>query len=429
MKILCTGDVHIGRPLSRIPDWYQGGRVPSADAWNAIVQLALREQVDLVAVSGDLVDQANRYYEAISPVENGVRVLQAAGIPVVAVTGNHDFDVLPRIADRLDGAIQLLGRGGKWQRWTLRDDAGVARLHVDGWSFPTEHVRVNPAHAYNLDAVRDAPVLGLLHADLDGVASEYAPVNRWDLETLPPDLWLLGHIHLPSTLGAIAKKPIFYPGSPYALDPGESGTHGVVLVTVDASGGLKMERRSIAPVRYDRCLVDLSNAGDPTAAATIIEDGVRASLSTAITAADGEFLELLILRVVLVGRVPPGLRLDVEIAGFLQGFPFNHGSRNAAVVIEQIENRTMPALDLQLLATGIDAPAAIARTLLSLEDAESALRREVIDGARVRAQAVSRGSRYRELPDPDLSDEAIAAAIERESWRLLDALAAQKVAH
>lgn len=428
MKILCTGDVHIGRPLSRIPDWYQGGRVPSSAAWSAIVDLAIREQVDLVAISGDLVDQANRYYEAISPVEIGVRALRAAGIPIVAVTGNHDFDVLPRIADRLDGALQVLGRGGHWQRWTLRDEAGNPRLHVDGWSFPTEHVRINPAHSYQFDPVRDVPVLGLLHADLDSNASEYAPVSRRDLERLHPGFWLLGHIHAPS-LDGIGTKPILYPGSPYALDPGESGLHGVLLVTVDEVGGYRIERRGIAPVRYDRCTIDLTGASDPTMAATMIENGVRAFLNLASDHADGDALELLIARVVLIGRVKPGLKLDNEIAGLLADFRCTHGTRNTVAIIETIDNRTTPEIDLDLLAAGIDAPAAIARTLLSLHDGESELRKTVIDGARARAQAISRGSRYRELPEPDLSDAAILATVEHESWRLLDALVAQKGAN
>ena len=131
MRVLCTGDVHLGRPLSQIPDSSALKGISSTAAWRAIVELALAESVDLLAISGDLVDAANRYYEAIGPVEDGVRQLAAAGIPVVAVAGNHDFSALPRIADRLDGALILLGRNQQWERWTLtRDDRPV--LHVDG---------------------------------------------------------------------------------------------------------------------------------------------------------------------------------------------------------------------------------------------------------------------------------------------------------
>src|SRR6476659_9442001 len=139
MRVLCTGDVHLGRPLSQIPDSSALKGVSSTAAWRAIVKLALEEKVDLLAISGDLVDAANRYYEAIGPVEEGIRQLADAGIPVVAVAGNHDHSALPRIADRLDGALTLLGRHEQWERWTLMRD-GRPALHVDGWSFRQERV-------------------------------------------------------------------------------------------------------------------------------------------------------------------------------------------------------------------------------------------------------------------------------------------------
>jgi DNA repair exonuclease SbcCD nuclease subunit len=428
MKILCTGDVHIGRPLSRIPEWFRNGRVPSSAAWTSIVDLAIRERVDLVAISGDLVDRSNRYYEAIRPIETGAKALQAHGIPIVAVTGNHDFDVLPRVADRLDGAIRVLGGSGRWERWTLPDRYGNPRLHVDGWSFPQEHVRTNPAHAYQLYPAHDAPVLGLLHADLDNTASEYAPVNRWDLVRLHPAAWLLGHIHAPSDLRSETDKPIFYPGSPFALDPGESGIHGVVMMTIDPGGRIELERRSLAAVRYDRVEIDLTGVADPTQASTRIEDELRNALATAVETDLVICLELLVLRATLTGKVSPGLVLDPILAGFIQDFHVKAGPRNTEVMVELFENRTTSIQDLQALATGIDAPAAIARTLLALDDLESPLRREAIDGARARAKTIARSSRYRELGDPDLSDDVLARTLERESWRLLDALIAQKAA-
>ncbi len=134
MKILCTGDLHVGRRASRLPVDWCGTECSCAAVWERIVELAIRERVDLVAVSGDLVDRANRYYEAIGPVERGVRILAKAGIQTVAVAGNHDFDVLPRLAESLAGDLQLLGTDGNWQRITIQRDGGD-RLHVDGWSF------------------------------------------------------------------------------------------------------------------------------------------------------------------------------------------------------------------------------------------------------------------------------------------------------
>src|SRR3954469_17173730 len=111
VRVLATGDIHIGRCSTKTdePGW------PCAQAWDDLVRLAIDERVDLVALSGDIVDRENRYYEAIGPLERGLRALAKEGIPVFAVSGNHDHDVLPRVADALggfDSGFRLLGRGG-----------------------------------------------------------------------------------------------------------------------------------------------------------------------------------------------------------------------------------------------------------------------------------------------------------------------------
>src|SRR5688572_5171381 len=101
LRILCTGDLHVGRRPSRLAEHIDARRCSCASVWNDIVEYALRERIDLLLVSGDWVDRENRFYEAFGPIERGLRVLDGAGIDTVAVAGNHDFDVLPRLADQL----------------------------------------------------------------------------------------------------------------------------------------------------------------------------------------------------------------------------------------------------------------------------------------------------------------------------------------
>src|SRR5690625_108199 len=79
MKILCTGDLHLGRRSSRLPEHIDGRAHSSASAWGRVVDLAIAERVDLVLLSGDLIDDANRFYEALGPLEVGLRRLATAG--------------------------------------------------------------------------------------------------------------------------------------------------------------------------------------------------------------------------------------------------------------------------------------------------------------------------------------------------------------
>jgi DNA repair protein SbcD/Mre11 len=424
MRVLCTGDIHLGRPISQIPSASLLAGMSSTAAWRAIVDLAIEERVDLVAISGDLVDYANRYYEAIGPVEEGVRRLATAGIPVVAVAGNHDYSALPRIADRLDGALHLIGLNQQWERWSLVRD-GTPLLHVDGWSFRQEHVTVDPLAMYALPRSDDAPVLGLLHADLDAQEARYAPVRLWRLQRIPVNAWLLGHIHVPRLIDQEGTPPVLYPGSPYALDPGETGVHGAWLATFEPGKPVRFERRAMARVRYQPCCVDVSGAESAQHAIERIERGVEAALIDAKWAEGGSSLELLLLRVIVSGAISPLISLKSELAQMQQNYAFPHGG--ATVAIERFIDATTTAVDLQSVASGIDAPASIARLILSLQPGRE--RPVIVAEARKRAESIARQHAFRginDVPIPD--DDALAVTIEHEAWQLLSTLLAQKSA-
>ena len=87
--------------------------------------------------------------------------------PVIAVAGNHDYDVLPRIVDAVGtDHFHLLGRDGRWEQTDfIRDGQPLLRIH--GWSFPANHVLTSPLANWVAAADDDLPVVGLLHADLD----------------------------------------------------------------------------------------------------------------------------------------------------------------------------------------------------------------------------------------------------------------------
>ncbi|MEF8866370.1 MAG: metallophosphoesterase, partial [Salinibacter sp.] len=93
-RILCTGDLHLGRYPSGV---HSRDREWAVDrVWENTVSYAIQQAVDGVVLTGDVVDAQNKRYEALGPLQRGLRRLGDAGIPVVAVAGNHDFDALPR---------------------------------------------------------------------------------------------------------------------------------------------------------------------------------------------------------------------------------------------------------------------------------------------------------------------------------------------
>src|SRR5690625_7078630 len=95
INILVTGDIHLGRRSGSIDNSSLYGS--TRYIWEEIVSRAIESSIDIVALTGDVVDRDNRYFEAIGPLQEGFEKLENAGIQVVVIAGNHDFDVLPEL--------------------------------------------------------------------------------------------------------------------------------------------------------------------------------------------------------------------------------------------------------------------------------------------------------------------------------------------
>lgn len=298
MKLLLTGDLHLGRASTRTGE--DGGSAHrTVGAWERMVDLAIREGVRGVCLSGDIVDEENKYWEALGPLEEGIDRLGKAGVLTVAVSGNHDHDVFPRLARSMpQDVFRLLGEGGTWERTLIEDADGKPALAVDGWSFPSLYVRENPVAAYPFSRPGDLPVLGMIHGDLGVSGSVYAPLSRETLVAAPVDAWLLGHVHVPSLTGDAPW--VLYPGSPQAMDPGETGLHGPWLVDV-VDGRMGRPRQVLgSSVWYDRLELDVSEWADP-------ERDLRQALAAFVGAIQeryGGVPEMVSMRPVLTGRTP-----------------------------------------------------------------------------------------------------------------------------
>jgi DNA repair exonuclease SbcCD nuclease subunit len=328
------------------------------------VDLAINERADVVAVSGDLVDRENRFYEAFGPLERGLRRLSDAGIETVAVAGNHDFDVLPKLADQMSATrFRLLGRGGRWERHTIHRD-GRPVLHVDGWSFPSESVLDNPLRGELPAPPADGlPALGLLHGDLDAAASKYAPLSLAELRRTCYRFWLLGHIHKPALHETDGCCPVLYPGSPQGMDPGETGCHGPWLLDVNGQTKLRPRQVPTCRVRYEQVEVDLGGAESVDDVRSRVLRALRAQLDPVCE--DCGPLEFVSCRLVFNGRTSLHRQLR-RIAAEMQG-ELEVPVGAVVAKIEKIDVQTRPAVDLNELARGGGPPAALARLLVDLQ--------------------------------------------------------------
>ncbi len=254
IKILATGDLHLGKRSSGIPGDETAGS--AIYTWELIVDWCLKNDVDVLVLLGDIVDAENRIYQTINPLFKGFTKLQKNGTQVFMISGNHDHDV-PAQIDRsvnLDN-VTVLGRNGQWEMKTFRK-RGMS-VQFLGWSFPGESVPLNPILNFNgLSFDQNLPVIGLLHCDVNARNSRYAPVPLADLINKQIDTWLLGHIHKPMTLNK-SMPMVCYTGSPHAFSAKEPGEHGPMLVTVNGKNDIEASIIPLSPVRYESIIIEI----------------------------------------------------------------------------------------------------------------------------------------------------------------------------
>jgi len=252
-QFLCTADLHIGRQSSG----FDGET--SLGAFNRIVDLAISENADGVLIAGDLFDSSDAQFYARRQVAAGLERLKAKQISVIAVAGNHDYDAMPTFVHAYPGLIDLFGSSA----WEEREVAG---LRIVGRSFgaPSSRTLID-----QYDRTGDGRLtIGLLHADVDTLSS-YNPTPLNSLAGRGVQAWVLGHVH---SSRHWPDSVVVYPGSPQALDAGETGIHGVRWLRVD---GAKVSVSDVVPlstVRFES--VQLEIQPDET-----IDDVIGAYLS------------------------------------------------------------------------------------------------------------------------------------------------------
>lgn len=347
MKILCCADIHMGR----IPSLAHSEELFGYSAWKAIVDKAIELNVDVLTLSGDVVEQQEHWFEAYGPLLSGLDKLGKAGIQVIGVGGNHDYSVLPSLA-RESPHIKILGLGGVWESFDYMD------VRFIGWSFAERWVQANPLESFDKAlADTDLPLLGLLHCDVgSSPSSNYAPVSLADFSRSPIPLWALGHIHKGESMkGGSA----FYCGSPYALDSNEEGEHGIWLLEKSEGGRWKDPLLlPLCPYRFERVEVSLEGAKD--------EEDVRKALTQALQrfALTLAHRGTLYCSLILVGTISRLLDIKAIITEEkLEALWFQVGFWKVRP-LARYDDRTHLDIDLHQLAKGTSATALLAKKLL-----------------------------------------------------------------
>lgn len=270
---LHAADLHLDSPLRGL-DKYDGApveeiRAATRRALENLVSLAIQEKVSFVVIAGDLYDGDWRDYNTgLYFVSQMVR-LKDAGIPVYAVTGNHDAANRITKSLRLPENVRIFATAIPE---TMRVEQMDVAIH--GQSFENQCTTADLAREY------PAPVagcfnIGVLHTSLSGREGHdsYAPCSEECLRAKGYDYWALGHVH---TREIVSKGPIIaYPGNPQGRHVREAGPKGCLLVNVSDHGEAQVEFRALDVFRWSTVEVDVSPAEELSEVMEAVSTEVR----------------------------------------------------------------------------------------------------------------------------------------------------------
>jgi DNA repair protein SbcD/Mre11 len=308
MRLLHTGDWHVGKTLSR------RSRIDEArEVLGEIAELSSAEDVDVVAVAGDVFDHLSPSPDAEAVVYDALLDFERREIPVVLIAGNHDHahrwralePLLERFAVHVvpeprrpdtGGIIELPSRDGSTRMqlaclpWVpinrlLQTSLLLGLAEETFQAYTTEMARILDRLCQGFDPSACTVLLGHFFVSGTVTSGSERPLSIGDLyavtaQAVPTRVQYvaLGHVHKPQRVPGVA-VPARYAGSILQLDFGEVGQQKSVSM-VELEPGKPAEVREVA-LTCGRRLRDLQGTLDELAEMTdeVGDDFLRVSLS------------------------------------------------------------------------------------------------------------------------------------------------------
>ncbi|OPA81158.1 hypothetical protein BVG16_02150 [Paenibacillus selenitireducens] len=365
-RFLHAADLHLDSPfrgMAQVPESYRERlRESTFTAFSNLIDLAIREHVDFIVLSGDIYDASDRSLRAQLRLQRGLSRLAGHHIPVYIIHGNHDPE--DGVQAQLDwpANVHFFGskevtaktvfRGGRSQVDTdAAAEGSVEPLAVVcGISYASMALNDNVAKSYQRLPHSELYHIGLLHGNVDGDPNHdnYAPCAKRELIESGIDYWALGHIHMREILHE--QEPwIVYPGNIQGRSVKEHGAKGCYIVDVAADKQAELTFCPLDDVRWH--VVNLSIEGVNT------EQELKNRLDLAMerlreTSED----RMKIVRFMMTGRGP--LHRKLEQPGFVQELlqalreEEEHraeASESYLIWVESLQVQTGLALDMETL--------------------------------------------------------------------------------
>jgi DNA repair exonuclease SbcCD nuclease subunit len=298
LRVLHTADVHLGARHADLGGQASAQRERQFAAFQATVDLALKEKVDLVLIAGDLFDSNTQPRRSVERVSAELKRLALASIRTVILPGTHDVHDRASIYRAHDLAA-LAGVTPESELIVVLTpdqpevDYPILDAVIYGRLFATKRAPHSPLAGFHPPAHEKRNwLIGMIHGSLlipaktdrDEVVFTTEEVAGSGLDYLA-----LGHWH--STVRGRSGRVIYaYPGAPEAIAVDQDRAGRVLLVTLDQTkDGTKtvdIQERQVGRTRFDKLDIDAASIANQPA---LVE--------------------------VLRGKSDPDLVLDVRITG------------------------------------------------------------------------------------------------------------------
>jgi exonuclease SbcD len=340
-KFLHMADLHLGSPFQglALADAAAMRRFAEASrrAFTELIDRALAEKVDFAIIAGDVYDGDWKDNTIGLYFARELGRLDAAGIPVYLLRGNHDAESVLTKSIKLPASVQQFDTASPS---TFKLPALQVALHGQG--FATRAVTDNLVMSYPL-RVPGWFNIGVLHTALTGRPphADFAPCTPGHLRARGYDYWALGHAH---RYEMVSTKPhIVFPGNIQGRNAGESGEKGAVLVAVRDGTVLSVDRVIVDKARWEEVAIDVRAVSSKDAILRMIEDSLRPSGLTATE-------RPVAVRIRIAGETECHRQLVAEREAFADEVRTACHRVHADIWLERLELRTQPP-------TGRRAPA------------------------------------------------------------------------
>ncbi len=253
LRILHAADLHLDSPFEGLPSGKAAiRRSEQRELLNALAELSQREMVDLVLLSGDLLDSAKSYYET---GEELVRALNNIAAPIFIAPGNHDFysDKSPYAKLKLPENVYIF------------NSSDIDRVELPGMNTVVYGAAFTDSHSgpmlkdFSAPRKNDWFNVMCIHGDVGQPDSPYNPISEKELAESGMDYVALGHIHKASGLKKSGSTYYSWPGCPEGRGFDEAGEKNVSIVDLE-DDRCTLTPVSIASRRYEILNVDISDS-------------------------------------------------------------------------------------------------------------------------------------------------------------------------